>query len=299
MIVGHSEELLALVEGGSSPERLATGFRFTEGPIWMADGSLHFSDIPANQRCRWHPIDGVSVVRDPSNMCNGMTLDGAGNLIVCEHSTSTVVREHADGRRETIASHYDGKELNSPNDVIVSRNGAIYFTDPWYGRRAGSGVERERELGFQGVYRIDPDDGEVTLVARDFEMPNGLCLTPDESQLLVNDTPRAHIRIFDVEQDGSLSGGQVLREGIGNGVESEGVVDGMKVDEHGNVYVSGPGGIWVLSPDGRHLGTIGIPEVVGNLNWGDSDRKTLYVCATTSVYRIRMSVAGNRLGYMH
>jgi gluconolactonase len=296
MTAGHSEEIL--VDPSSKLERIATGFEFTEGPIWMPDGSLHFSDMPADTRRRWHPEEGVRVLRHPSNKCNGMTLDNVSDLIVCEHSTSSVVRERSDGRRETIASHFNGKELNSPNDVIVSRRGAIYFTDPWYGRMPVVGVERERQLDVQGVYRIDPQSGSVKLVWDDFDMPNGLCLTPDESQLLVNDTPRAHIRIFDVGRDGSLSGGRIFSEGIGVGDTAEGVVDGMKLDEHGTVYVSGPGGVWVLSPDGRHVGTIEIPEVVGNLNWGDRDWKSLYVCASTSVYRVRMTVAGNRLGYM-
>jgi gluconolactonase len=182
--------------------------------------------------------------------------------------------------------------------VIVARGGAIYFTDPWYGRMPVFGIERDRELSFQGVYRIEPQHGLLELVCDDFEMPNGLCLTPDESRLLVNDTPRAQIRVFDVAPDGSLSGGRIFFEGIGTGDLAEGVVDGMKLDERGNVYVTGPGGIWVLSSSGEHLGTIELPEVVGNLNWGDADWKTLYVCASTSVYRIRMKVAGNRLGYM-
>jgi gluconolactonase len=277
---------------------VATGFAFTEGPIWMPDGSLHFSDMPADKRRRWHPEEGGSVLRDPSNKCNGMTLDNDGNLVVCEHATSRVIRERPDGRREIIASHYEGRELNSPNDVIVARSGAIYFTDPWYGRMPVFGIERDRELGFPGVYRIAPEDGRLELVCDDFEMPNGLCLTADESQLLVNDTPRAHIRVFDVARDGSLSDGRIFCDSIGSGDVAEGVVDGMKLDERGNVYVSGPGGIWVLSSEGEHLGTIEVPEVVGNLNWGGPGWKTLYICASTSVYRIPMTVAGNRLGYM-
>ncbi len=297
-IAAYSEQLHELVASDAQVEQIATGFTFTEGPIWMPDSSLHFSDMPADKRRRWHPDEGVTVLRDPSNKCNGMTLDNDGNLIVCEHATSSVVRERPDGRCETIASHWDGKELNSPNDVIVARAGSIYFSDPWYGRMPVFGVEREKELDFQGVYRIAPGTGTVELVVDDFEMPNGLCLTADESRLLINDTPRAHIRIFDVDPGGSLSNGRMFFEGVGNGVIEEGIVDGMKLDEQGNVYLSGPGGVWVISAEGEHLGTIGVPENVGNLNWGGPDWKTLYVCACTSVYRVRMKVAGNRLGYM-
>jgi gluconolactonase len=287
----------ALVQPGATIERLATGFVFTEGPIWRDDGALHFSDIPGDKRRRWHPTEGVTVLRDPNNKGNGMTLDNDGSLLVCEHATSSLVRERPDGTREVVASHWEGRELNSPNDVIVARDGSIYFTDPWYGRKPVWGVERERELGFQGVYRVAPDDGHLELLADDFEMPNGLCLTPDESQLLVNDTPRAHIRVFDVAADGSLAGGRVLFAGVGSAAEGEAVVDGMKLDEHGNVYVSGPGGVWVISPEGEHLGTIELPEIVGNMNWGGPDWRTLYICASTSLYSLAMSVAGNRLGY--
>ena len=160
------------------------------------------------------------------------------------------------------------------------------------------GVERPRELDFQGVYRVDGATGDLELVADDFAMPNGLCLTRDESQLFVNDTPRAHIRVFDVAPDGSLENGRLFFEGIGSAAEGEAVVDGMKLDERGNVYVTGPGGIWVISPSGANIGTIQIPETVGNLNWGGSDWRTLYICASTSVYALDMAVAGNRLGYM-
>ena len=152
----HSEKLHELVDENAEVEQIATGFTFTEGPIWMPDGSLHFSDMPGDKRRRWHPDEGVTVLRDPSNKCNGMTLDNDGNLIVCEHVTSSVVREQPDGTRETLATHWQGKELNSPNDVIVARDGSIIFTDPTYGRMPGFGLEREQELDFQGVYRIPP-----------------------------------------------------------------------------------------------------------------------------------------------
>jgi gluconolactonase len=295
----HSEQLRELVDENAEVEQLATGFTFTEGPIWMADGSLHFSDMPGDKRRRWHPDDGVTVLRDPSNKCNGMTRDNDGNLLVCEHVTSSVVRERPDGTRETIATHWGDKELNSPNDVIVASDGSILFTDPTYGRMPGFGLEREQELDFQGVYRIPRDGGDLQLLVDDFAQPNGLCFSPDESLLYVNDTDRAHIRVFDVGPDHQLSNGRVLAEGIGDGdLAKGGLVDGMKADEHGNIYVTGPGGVWIFSPAGEHLGTIEVPEDVGNVNWGDDDWRTLYIPATTSLYRVRLKVSGNRLGYM-
>jgi gluconolactonase len=295
----NSEKLRELVDEDAEVERIATGFTFTEGPIWMADGSLHFSDMPGDKRRRWHPDEGVTVLRDPSNKCNGMTRDDDGNLIVCEHVTSSVVRERPDGTRETLATHWGDRELNSPNDVIVARDGSILFTDPTYGRMPGFGLEREQELAFQGVYRLPPPGGDLQLLVDDFAQPNGLCFSPDESLLYVNDTERAHIRVFDVGAAHQLSNGRVFAENIGTAsLEKGDLVDGMKLDEHGNVYVTGPGGVLVFSPDGEHLGTIEVPEPVGNVNWGDDDWQTLYIPASTSVYRVRMKVAGNRLGYM-
>ena len=296
----HSEKLRELVDEDAEVEQIATGFTFTEGPIWMADGSLHFSDMPADKRRRWHPKEGVTVLRDPSNKCNGMTRDNDGNLIVCEHVTSSVVHESPDGTRETLATHWGAKELNSPNDVIVARDGSILFTDPTYGRMPVFGLEREQELDFQGVYRRPAGGGELQLLVDDFAQPNGLCFSTDESLLYVNDTDRAHIRVFDVGPDHQLSNGRVFAENIGTAsLEKGDLVDGMKLDEHGNVYVTGPEGVWIISPDGEHLGTIKVPEPVGNLNWGDDDWRTLYIPSSTSVYRIRMQVAGNRLGYMN
>jgi gluconolactonase len=299
-IAVHSEELRELVDENAEVEQVATGFTFTEGPIWMADGSLHFSDMPADKRRRWHPDEGVTVLRDPSNKCNGMTIDNDGNLIVCEHVTSSVVREKPDGTRETLATHYRGQELNSPNDVIVARDGSIIFTDPTYGRMPGFGLEREQDLDFQGVYRIGPDGGDPELLVDDFAEPNGLCFSPDESLLYINDTDRAHIRVFDVGPNHALSNGRLFADGIGTGDLASGeLVDGMKADERGNIYVTGPKGVWVYNPAGEHLGVIQVPENVGNINWGGDDWKTLYIPACTSIYRVRLKVSGNRLGYMN
>ena len=290
-----------LVDPNAEVEQVATGFIFTEGPIWNAqERALYFSDMPGDVRRRWSEADGVQEVMRPSNKCNGMTYDAEGNLLVCEHSTSLLVRERPDGTRERVASHFEGKELNSPNDVVVRSDGSIYFSDPWYGRMPVSGVERERELGFQGVYRIPPGGGDpVLVVGRDeYEQPNGLCFSPDESLLYVDDSPGAYVKVYDVDADGSLSNGQMFFEGIGSGVLEKGIPDGMKCDERGNVWVTGPGGVWVISPEGGHLGTIHVPENVGNLTWGGEDWHTLFMPSSTSLYRIRTKVAPRREPYM-
>jgi len=297
-----SEKLHELVDSKAQVEKLATGFTFTEGPIWNQEGRyLLFSDHAADIPPRWSEADGVTEVANPSNKGNGMTYDAEGRLLVCEHVTSSLVRMDPDGKngnREILATHYEGKELNSPNDVIVANDGSIYFSDPWYGRMPVFGIERERELDFQGVYRIAPDGGDPQLLVGDFEQSNGLCFSPDESLLYINDTPRAHIRVFDRQSDGSIANGRMFFDNIGSGVIEEGIPDGMKCDEHGNVYVTGPGGVWVISPDAELLGIIEVPENVGNLNWGGDDWSDLYMPSSTSLYRISMKVSGNRLSYM-
>jgi gluconolactonase len=203
------------------------------------------------------------------------------------------------GGREVLATHYEGKELNSPNDVVVKSDGAIYFTDPTYGRMPGFGIEREQDLDFQGVYRIPPGGGDPQLLVDDFGQPNGLCFSTDESLLYINDTERTNIRVFDVQADGTIANGRVLAENIGSGkIEIGDLVDGMKLDERGNVWVTGPGGVCVFDADGQQIGTVEVPENVGNLNWGGPDWNELFIPATTSVYRITCKVSGNRLPYM-
>jgi gluconolactonase len=294
----HDPELLRLIGRDAPVERICTGFRFSEGPIWNPkEQCLYFSDMPNDIRRRWTACDGVVEVRNPSNKCNGMTYDGAGNLYVCEHVTSSLIMETAAGTREVLATHWQGKRLNSPNDVVVRSDGSIYFTDPTYGRMPVFGLERAQELEFQGVYRLARGRG-LHCEANDFSQPNGLCLSPDEKTLYVNDTTRAHIRAFDVAPDGSLSGDRLFAYQIGTGDYDEGVVDGMKCDERGNVYVTGPLGIWVFSGEGRHLGVIRMPEIAGNLNWGGPDWRDLYCCCSTSIYRVRMKVAGSPAAYM-
>ena len=295
-----SQVLEELIDPGAEVERVATGFTFTEGPIWnQRDGFLLFSDMPGDVRRKWSEAGGVREVMRPSNKCNGMVYDAQGNLLVCEHVTSSLVRERPGGARETLATHYRGKELNSPNDVVTRSDGTIYFSDPSYGRVPGFGLEREQDLSFQGVYRIGPGgpDPELVVAEDEFEQPNGLCFSPDESLMYINDSPRALIRVYDVQADGALENGRLFFEGVGRGALDEGIPDGMKCDERGNIWVTGPGGVWVISVGGEHLGVVEVAENVGNLAWGGADWRTLWMPSSTSLYRVTTKVASAPLPY--
>src|SRR5947208_3012245 len=260
-------EFETLIDPYAPVGQVGTGFDFTEGPVWHpVDHYLLFADMAADIRRSWHVRRGVVEVKRPSNKCNGITYDAELNLIVCEHATSSLIRERPDGRREVLASHFENQELNSPNDVCVHSSGAIYFSDPWYGRMPVYGVERPRQLGFQGVYRVPPGGGAPKLLVDRhlFDQPNGLCFSPDERVLYVNDTVQALIRAFDVEADGSLANPRVFASGIRSELEP-GLPDGMKCDQRGNVWVTAPGGVWVYSPAGELLGKVRLPELVANL----------------------------------
>ena len=214
-------EFTTLVDPDAPVRAIGSGFDFTEGPIWHpTEHYLLFSDMPADIRRKYTEDGTVVEMRNPANKCNGMTYDGDLNLLVCEHVTSSLVKEGPDGSHEVVASHFEGKELNSPNDVCVRSDGSIYFSDPWYGRMPVFGLERDRDLGWQGVFRVPPGGGDLELVVdRDeYEQPNGLCFSPDESLLYINDTPRALIDVYDVNTDGSLSNGRRFAENIGSGV---------------------------------------------------------------------------------
>ncbi len=300
-VQAHSADIWELLDPEAEVQKLAGGFTFTEGPIWHpTEHYLLFSDMPGDVRRKYTPDGAIEEVMRPSNKCNGMTYDVDHNLIVCEHVTSSLVRENTDGTREILASHFEGKELNSPNDVVVASDGSIYFSDPWFGRMPVFGEERERDLGWQGVFRVPPDGGNLQLmVDRDeFEQPNGLCFSPDESLLYINDTPRALISVYDVNPDGSLADGRLFFDGIGTGVIEEGIPDGMKCDALGNIWVTGPGGVWVISNNAEHLGVISIPENVGNLTWGGPDWRTLFMPSSTSLYSISTKVGPRREPYM-
>ncbi len=279
-----------VIGGDVAVEMVAGGFDFTEGPIWHPrEKHLTFSDMPGNEMRRWTPAGGVVSFRKPSNMANGNTYDRQGRMVSCEHATSRVTRTEADGTITVLATHYQGKELNSPNDIVVKSDGSIYFTDPTYGRMPYYGVERSPELSFRGVYRMAEDGSALTLLADDFAQPNGLCFSRDEKKLFVNDTERGHVRVFDVGAGGLLSGGSVWTEVTGTG---NGAPDGMKIDRDGNLYCCGPGGLHVFSPDARSLGVILVPEVVANFTWGEDDMKTIFLTASTSLYRARTKTPG-------
>lgn len=287
-------KLTDLVEKGS-PERLTTGYFFTEGPVWMPGGYLLFSDIPGNTIHKWTPgSDEVERFRYPSHHSNGLTVDAEGRLIACEHETRRVSRTEHDGSVITLADRYDGKRLNSPNDVIVKSDGSVYFTDPV----AHSVPKSELEQPCNGVYRVDPD-GTVKRLVDDIAYPNGLAFNPDETILYVVDSERQHLRAFDVRADGTLTNSRVFieMEHPQNGFNSAGP-DGMKVDVEGNLYVTGPDAVWVFEPNGKWVGNL-TPrsdqrhaEPPANLAWGDADRKSLYVAACSSIYRFRVKVPG-------
>jgi gluconolactonase len=284
--------LLDIVDKDAPIEQLATGFIFTEGPVWHPkERHLIFSDMPGDHMRKWTPDGKVTTFRKPCNKGNGNVYDQQGRLVTCEHSASRVSRTEFDGSITVLATHWGGKELNSPNDIIQAKDGSFIFTDPSYGRMEGYGLLREPELDFRGVYRLVPDgDGyRIQLLAGDFGQPNGLCLTRDEKGLLVNDTERGHIRYFDVNADGSLSNSRVWAEVTGDGV---GAADGMKFDTSGNLYCTGPGGLQVFDGEGTLLGTILVPENTANFNWGDDDLKSIFLTASTSLYRVRVKIPG-------
>lgn len=279
-----------IVPKGSKLEKIATGFMFTEGPVWDASQKcLFFSDIPANKMWKWSEAKGAELFREPSGKSNGLTLDKQGRLIACEHANRRVSRTEKDGKVVTIADKYNGKKLNSPNDVVVKSDGSIYFTDPPYGLTAEFGNLGEQELPFQGVYRLSPDGKTLTLLIDDFDRPNGLAFSPDESLLYIDDTERVHVRVFDVKPDGTIANGRLFAD---LKADAEGNVDGMKVDSEGNVYVTGPGGISIFDPSGKKLGIIEMPEVSANLAWGEADWKTLFITASTSIYKIKLNITG-------
>jgi len=280
----------AVVGADDHFDRIATGCLFTEGPLWdPREQCLLWSDMPGDHLRRWSGRDGVTTFRKPCNKSNGLTWDRQGRLLVCEHASSQVTRTERDGRITSIATHYAGKQLNSPNDILCGADGRIYFTDPPYGRVEYYGIKRGQKLPFQGVYRVGPDPSRPTLLVDDFDRPNGLCLSLDGRRLYVNDTARQHIRVFDLTPEGTLTGGRVWAETRG---EEPGAPDGMKMDCAGNIYCCGPGGIHVFSRDAVCLGVLRVPETPSNMAWGDADYRSLYITATTSVYRIRVRVPG-------
>jgi gluconolactonase len=293
-----AERLAALVAADGAPVLLADGFGFTEGPVWVAaEQCLLFSDMPGDARWRWSQRHGAQRVASPTFKGNGMCLDRDGHLLVCEQVSSCLVRLRGE-RRELVAFHHGGRYLNSPNDVVVrGADGSIYFTDPPYGRMYPTGGWiRSRDLAFAGVFRVPGGGGEVELVVaeEEFEGPNGLCFSPDESVLYVNDSDRHLVRAFDVAPDGSLANGRVLIDGVG-GQPTDAIVDGMECDELGNVWVTGPGGVWVVDPQGERLGVVATPETCTSLSWGGADMHTLFLTTTTTLHALATLVGPSPL----
>jgi gluconolactonase len=295
-------------------ERVATGFTWTEGPVWV-NGSLYFADIPSNSIRKWTPGSGVTMFITPSGYkgaapyggpesgSNGMTLDTRGRLTIAGHAQRDVYRLESlrtDSPITILANGYQGKKLNSPNDLVYRSDGSLYFTDPPYGLRTQKDTDAEKELKVNGVYRIphaleqksaDHASSELQLLAPDLTRPNGIAFSPDEKFLYVdNSEPKKIWMRYRVQPDGSLTDAKLFYDATSD--SRPGAPDGMKVDEKGNVYSTGPGGVWIFSPEGKPLGTIVMPEKAANVAWGGPDRKTLYITASTSIYRIQLMIAG-------
>lgn len=277
-------EFHKLVDPSARIEKVAEGFEFTEGPVWSPRRFLLFSDIYGDRIYQWTPGDGKSVFREAAGNPNGLTYDQQGRLLICEQKKRRLIRLSKDGDVSILADKWEGKQLNCPNDVVVRRDGTIYFTDPYWKFPPGS----VQELTFQGVYRISPD-GKLSVEAKDFGLPNGIALSPDEKTLYIGDSRRRKLYALDVSKTGELSNQRMLAD-----LQSaeKGAVDGMKLDARGNIYTTGPGGIWVISKTGVHLGTIVAPEIPANCGWGDADYRTLYLTAPKSVYKVRAKVPG-------
>jgi gluconolactonase len=282
-------------------EKIAGGFGFTEGPVWSADGYLLFSDPNNNRIYRWTADGQVSVHRTNSGYTgsdiaeyaqpgsNGLAIDSEGRLTIAEHGNRRITRIEKNGVVSVLADRYEGRRLNSPNDLVYKSDGALYFTDPPFGLPKTFDDAR-KELPYSGVFRYA--DGRLQLVAQDLAGPNGIAFSPDERYLYVTnwDTAKKVVMRYDVATDGTLGNGRVFFDMTG--APGEEALDGIKIDRAGNLFVSGPGGVWILSSDGRHLGTLRTPELPANMAWGDADGRTLYLTARTSVYRLRLNIPG-------
>jgi gluconolactonase len=308
-----------LIPADAKIERVATGFdKWTEGPVWTREPSLLFAEIPANRIRRWKPgATDAEVFMEPSGYLgsapyggpepgsNGMTLDKDGRVSVAGHARRNVWRLEtldAHGTITVLADSYQGKKLNSPNDLVYRSDGSLYFTDPPYGLPTQKDTDPLKELKVNGVYRIPnarqhkrgapPDRDKLQLVISDLPRPNGIAFSPDEKTLYVADSGDKVWMRYSVHPDGSVADGKLLLDAKTD--QAPGGPDGIRVDKKGTIYGSGPGGVWIISPEGKHLATIKIPEVVSNVAWGDADGKTLYITASTSLYRIKLSMPGVR-----
>jgi gluconolactonase len=291
-----ADAMKRIVTSQQDAEELGSGFGGTngptEGPVWIREGGyLLFSDIHGSRRMRWDPQNGISVDAENTARANGMTRDPQGRLVICHHLSRRVDRIEADGSVTVIADRYRGLKLNRPNDVVVKSDGSVYFSDP-PPRPPLTPPENTPELDIAGVYRVSPDLSQINMVVRDFVNPNGLCFSPDERILYINDSNRfrKHIRAYNVEGNGMLDLGSERLFCDMTGDDRPGGPDGMKCDMEGNVYCTGPGGIWVIDPEGQHIGTILTRAV--NMAWGDDDWQTMYFTGPTTINRIRLGIPG-------
>ena len=303
-IVRLDPRLDQLFPRGAVLEKLAEGFTWVEGPVWNREGGyLLFSDIPNNSVFKWKEGEGVSLYLRPSGYTgsapfkskepgsNGLTIDSAGRLVLCEHGDRRISRLEKDGTKTTLADRYEGKRLNSPNDLAFKSNGDLYFTDPPFGLPE-TFKDPAKELPFQGVYRLSPD-GKLTLLTKDLRAPNGIAFSQDEKILYISDSNpnRPAWLAFDVKDDGTITNGRVFYNAPPFTKRMKGAPDGLKIDKNGNLFAAGPGGVYVFSPDGTHLGTIVTGVPTSNVGWGN-DGSVLYITASDSIYRIKLNTKG-------
>jgi gluconolactonase len=274
------------VPSGAKLEKIAGGFSFVEGPLWVDSLGLLFSDINANRIYNWNEKDSISIFMNPSDTSNGLTLDKQGRLVFTQMALRRVSRREKDGTITVLASTYNGKRFSSPNDIVVKSDGAIFFTDPPFNIPTG----QKQELSFSGIFRIGPS-GNLQVLDSTLSLPNGICFSPDEKELYVNDSQVRIIYAWDVINDSTLSNKRRIAS-----IPITGYADGMKVDSSGNIYCAGPTGIWIFSPSGTQLDKIAVPDQPSNCNWGDTDRKTLYITSSTNVYKIRLAAVTGVVG---
>ena len=285
----HNPRMNEILQADAQMQEVVGGLRFLEGPIWHpCEHHLRFSDILANCTWQWTGRDGLSIYRNNSHMANGNTYDRQGRVLSCHHASSRVTRMEGNDML-VLASHYQGAQLNSPNDIVARSDGMIYFTDPPYGREPKVGIPRECELDINGVYRWNPADDSLTLETAALDRPNGLCFSQDESLLYVNDSPRYRIMVFDVAADGALGNGRLFAQTVG---DEDGVPDGMKIDSAGHVISVAQGGLQFFAADGTLLGRLLTPQRVTNFCYGDADLQSLYITGITALYRVRAQIPG-------
>ncbi|MGK9283315.1 SMP-30/gluconolactonase/LRE family protein [Sinorhizobium meliloti] len=294
----HDPRFRQMIVTSAGLDELHSGCRWAEGPVWFNDANqLLWSDIPNQRILRWTPEGGVSVYREPSNFTNGHTRDRQGRLISCEHGTRRVTRTEVDGSITVLADRFEGRRLNSPNDVVVKSDGTIWFTDPTYGIMSDyEGYRADPEQPTRNVYRLDPETGELSAVVTDFIQPNGLAFSPDEKTLYVADSSASHddrlprhIRAFDVTNGGRLVNGRVFC------VIDKGIPDGIRTDANGNVWSSAGDGVHCFDPAGKLIGKILVPQTVANLTFGGPRRNRLFIAATRSLYSLYVAVTGSQV----